>query len=130
MKSLQTATALIEAVAGLALLAFPSATASVLLGTPLDQSAAAVLARVGGAAVIGLAIVCWASRGDANGKTYRGLVVAILFYNFAVAGVLTLASIEDGLHGVLLWPAITFHTAMGCWCIMTLGHDRPKRHPP
>jgi hypothetical protein len=118
MKFLLTTTAVIEAVAGLALLAFPSATAQVLLGAPLDQSAAAILIRVGGAAVVGLAIVCWLARGGAYGQNTRGLMVAILFYNFAVVGVLAFANIVDGLHGTLLWPAVAFHVVMNSWCIM------------
>ena len=59
MKSLLTMTAFIEAVAGLALLSLPSATGLVLLGVPLDQAGAAIMARIGGAAVLALAIACW-----------------------------------------------------------------------
>jgi len=120
MKSLQTVTAIIEAVAGLALLAFPSTTASALFGTPLDQSAATSLTRVGGAAVLGLAIVCWLARRNTDSQTSRGLIVAILFYNFVVAGVLAFASIGDGLHGVLLWLATALHMVMSAWCIKIL----------
>jgi hypothetical protein len=125
MKSLQTVTAFIEAVAGLALLGLPSATGAVLLGVPLDQAAAAIMARIGGAAVLALAIACWLARRDADGQTSRRLVVAILFYNLTVAGVLAFASIGDGLHGVLLWPAVAFHAAMSVWCILTLLRNNP-----
>jgi hypothetical protein len=54
MKTFLTVTAIIEAGAGLALLAALSLTASLLLGMPLD-SAAATIARVGGAAISTLA---------------------------------------------------------------------------
>jgi hypothetical protein len=120
MKTLLTVTAIIEAGAGLALLAVPSVTASLLLGSPLDLPAAANLARVGGAAILALSIVCWRARHDTRGLALRGLIAALLFYNFAVAAVLVFASLRDGLHGVLLWPAVVFHLAMGAWCITSV----------
>jgi hypothetical protein len=119
MKTLLTATAIVEAGAGLALLAVPSITASLLLGTSLDSPAALSLARVGGAAILTLALVCWLARDDAQSRAARGVIVAMLFYNFAVAAVLTFAGF-DGLHGVLLWPAVAFHASMGAWCIANL----------
>ena len=120
MKTFLTVTAVVEAGAGLALLSVPSVTASLLLGAPLDSLAAVSLARVGGAAILTLAIVCWLARSDAQSLASRGLIVAMLFYNFAVAAVLAFASLGDGLHGVLLWPAVAFHVAMGAWCIASL----------
>jgi quinol-cytochrome oxidoreductase complex cytochrome b subunit len=120
MKTLQSVTAIIEAGAGLALLAVPSITASLLLGTPLDSPAAVSLVRVGGAAIVALAIVCWLARRDAQRPASRSLIIAMLFYNFAVAAVLVFAGLIDGLHGVLLWPAVVFHVAMGVWCIASL----------
>jgi hypothetical protein len=120
MKTLLTVTAIIEAGAGLALLGVPSMTASLLLGTPLDSPAAVSLARVGGAAILALAIVCWLARRDAQSPASRGLIIAMVFYNFAVAAVLAFAGFVDGLHGVLLWPAVLFHLTMGAWCIASL----------
>jgi hypothetical protein len=120
MKTLLTMTAVIEAGAGVALLGFPSATASLLLGSSLDSPAAASLARVGGAGILALAIVCWLARPDAQSLASRGLVVAMLFYNIAVAGVLATASLGDGLHGVLFWPAVAFHVTMSVWCVTSL----------
>jgi hypothetical protein len=120
MIALQTVTAVIEAGAGLALLALPSVTASLLLGTPLDSPAAVSLARVGGAAIVALAIVCWLARRDVDSAVSQGVVVALLFYNLAVAGVLAFASFGHDLHGVLLWPAVAFHIAMAAWCFATL----------
>jgi hypothetical protein len=120
MIALQTVTAVIEAGAGLALLALPSITASLLLGTPLDSPAAVSLARVGGAAIIALAIACWLERRDVHSPASQGLVVAMLCYNVAVAGVLAFASFGHDLHGILLWPAVAFHIAMAAWCVVTL----------
>ena len=122
-KALQTATAIIEAGAGLALLVVPSLTASLLLGMPLDSPAATNLARVGGAAILALALVCWFARRNAQSPASRGLVAAMLFYNIAVAAVLAFAGLVDGLQGVLLWPAVVFHVAMGVWCIAGLSRS-------
>jgi hypothetical protein len=120
MIALQTVTAVIEVGAGLALLALPSVTASLLLGMPLDSPAAVSLARVGGAAIIALATVCWLARRDVHSAASQRLVVAMLFYNVAVAGVLAFASFGHDLHGILLWPAVAFHIAMTAWCAVTL----------
>jgi ABC-type cobalamin transport system permease subunit len=117
MKTLQIVTAVVEAGAGLALTGFPSVTASLLLGMPLDSPAALTLARIGGAAILTLALVCWH---NAQSLASRDLIVALLFYNITVAAVLTFARFVDGLHGVLLWPAVVFHLAMAAWCIASL----------
>jgi uncharacterized membrane protein len=120
MIALLTVTAVVEAGAGLALLGLPSVTASLLLGMPLDAPAAVNLARIGGAAIVALATVCWLARRDVNSPASRGLVVAMLFYNVAVAGVLAFASFRHDLHGILLWPAVAFHLIMAAWCAVTL----------
>jgi uncharacterized membrane protein len=120
MNALLTVTAIVEAGAGLALLGLPSVTASLLFGISLDSSAAVSLARIGGAAILALAIVCWLARRDVHGSASQGLVVAMLFYNVAVAGVLAFASFGHDLHGILLWPAVAFHFVMAAWCVVTL----------
>jgi hypothetical protein len=124
MKIFLTVTAIVEAGAGLALLVAPSVTASLLFGTPLDSPAAIGLARVGGAAILALAVVCWLARRDAASLASQGLIVVMLFYNFLVAAVLAFAGISDGLHGVLLWPAVAFHLGMGAWCIASRLRER------
>jgi hypothetical protein len=120
MIAVQNVATVVEAGAGLALLGLPSVTASLLFGTSLDSSAAVSLARVGGAAIIALAIVIWLARRDVDGPASQGVVVALLFYNPAVAGVLAFASFGHDLHGILLWPAVAFHIAMAAWCVVTL----------
>jgi hypothetical protein len=112
MKTLQTVTAVVEAGAGLALLGVPSATASLLFGTPLETSAALGLARDWRNRDLGAGHVCWLARRDVDGRASRGLVAAMTFYNVAVAAVLAFASFGDGLYGALLWPAVAFHIAM------------------
>jgi hypothetical protein len=103
-------------------------TASLLLGAALETGAAVSLARVGGAAILALSIVCWLTR-DAPGRGARGLITAMVFYNLAVGGVLALASVGDGLHGMLLWPAVAFHIVMGAWCAAILSRSREGALP-
>jgi hypothetical protein len=128
MRNLLTMTAIVEMGAGVALLGLPSVTASLLLGAALEASAAVSLARVGGAAIVALSIICWLAR-DEQGRAARGLVSAMMFYNLAVAGVLAFASLSDGLHGMLLWPAVAFHVAMGTWCGATLSRSHEEALP-
>jgi hypothetical protein len=123
MKTLLTVMAIIEAGAGLALAGVPSTTASLLFGTPLDSAAALGLARIGGAAILALAIICWLARSDTHSAVARSVIVAMLFYNFAVACMLAFAGFDQGPYGVLLWPAVTFHVATGSWCVATLHRN-------
>jgi hypothetical protein len=120
MKNLQTVTALIEAGAGLALGCFPSAAVALLLGSPLDSPAAVILGRVAGAALLALGVACWLARGDAQSRAARGLVAAMVVYNFAAVALFVFAGIGLGLYGVALWPAVVLHAAMGVWCIACL----------
>ena len=120
MKALPIVTAVIEVGAGLALLGFPSAVAVLLLGTPLETSAALTVARVAGAGSLALGVACWLARGDMQSRAAIGLVVAMLLYNAAAVAVLAYAGIGLGLYGALLWPAIFLHAAMAVWCAACL----------
>src|SRR3982751_2938894 len=106
MKTLLSVTAVVEAGAGLALFGAPSVTALLLFANHLDSPAAVGLARVGGLAILAFAIVCWQGASDWHSPLARNLIAAMLFYNFAVSGVLAYASLGDGVQGILLWPAV------------------------
>jgi hypothetical protein len=116
MKTLHTATAVIELGASLALLYFPSATTELLLGAPLEAAPALTVTRVGGAGLLALGVACWLARGDTQSSAARGLVAAMLLYNVAAVVVLAFAGIGFGLHGVALWPAVILHAVMTVWC--------------
>ena len=120
MKRLLKLTGIIETATGLGLMAVPSVVVRLLLGSPLDTSAAAMLARVAGAALLALGVACWLARDDTQSRAARGLVVAMLIYNLVATAVLAFAGIGLGLHGVALWPAVVLHAAMGAWCIVCL----------
>src|SRR5881396_4172453 len=120
MSRLLKLTAIIEAATGLGLMAVPSVVARLLLGSPLDTSAAVMLGRIAGAALLALGVACWLARDDTQSRATRGLVVAMLMYNLIATAVLAFAGIGLGLHGVVLWPAVVLHAVMAIWCIVCL----------
>jgi len=130
MNALLTVTALVEAGAGLALICCPSATASLLLGSPLDTPAPIALGRVAGAALLTLGIANWLARNDAQSPAARALIAAMSFYNLAVASLLAFAGISSGLIGIAFWPAVILHAAMAVWCIVCLRRERSPGHNP
>src|SRR5438477_7520786 len=124
MKPLLKLTGIIETATGLGLMAVPSVVVRLLLGSPLDTSAAVMLGRVAGAALLALGVACWLARDDTQSRAARGLVIAMLMYNIPATAVLAFAGIGLGLHGVALWPAVVLHAAMGAWCVACLRGSR------
>ena len=116
MKRFLILTAVIEAATGLALIAVPVIVVRLLLGAEIS-GASIPLGRVAGAALLALGVACWLARDDAQSRATRGLVVAMLMYNLVATAVLAFAGIGLGLHGVVLWPAVVLHAAMGVWCV-------------
>ena len=120
MKTFFRVTALLEGGVGFALTLAPSAVFLVLLGSPLESPGGPVIGRVLGASLISLGAACWFARDDAQGRTERGLVAAMLLYNSAAASVLGYARIGLGLPGVGLLPAVILHSALAVWCVACL----------
>ena len=120
MNTLFATTAVIEAGAGLALLCVPSAAANLLLGTPLEASAAFTVARVGGAGLLTLGIACWLARSDTQSPAARGLVIAMIVYNIGVALILGAAGVRSRSVGIILLPAVVLHAGMTVWCVLNL----------
>jgi hypothetical protein len=114
MKKLLTLVAIAEGATGVALMVVPSPVGRLLLGAELS-GVAAVVGRVAGIALFALGITCWLARTDTPSRAARGLVAAMLFYNSAVAALLTFAGLGLGLHGVALWPAVVLHAVMAVW---------------
>jgi hypothetical protein len=114
MKKLLTLVAIVEGATGLALMVVPSLAGRLLLGNEIS-GVAAVVGRVAGIALFTLAIACWLARTDTPSRAARGLVVAMLFYNFAVAALIACAGLGWGLRGVMLWPAVILHAVTAVW---------------
>jgi hypothetical protein len=112
MRRLLIVTAVIEAGVGLALLLTPALPVSVLLGRPPDTPAGLIVARVAGAALGALGLVCWQARRAHQRPAATGVVAAMLFYNVAVVVVLAYARFGAAMNGVGVWPAVVRHAAL------------------
>ena len=94
-----TVAAAAETLTGLAVLAFPGTISRLLLGAELGAAGEA-LARFGGIAFVFLGIACW------SGASWR----ALWLFQPAAAVCLVYVALGSGLHGVLIWPAVVYHT--------------------
>jgi hypothetical protein len=108
-------TALLEGAIGLLLLAWPSIPQHLLLGVETLTAEAAFFARIAGAALVALAIICWRER---SRGTRDGLLPAVLFYNVAAAGILAYSGWSITRPGLLLWPAVGLHAFLAICCAM------------
>jgi hypothetical protein len=115
-KALLGVTGVVEATAGVALLALPSLMAAWLLGARLDSPVANVVARIAGAALFSIGLSCWLVRNGPEGSSPVGRVAGLLAYNVAVAVLLAFAAVARHLHGIALWPAVALHVALAIWC--------------
>ena len=125
MKLLLILTAVFEVATGLALLAAPSMTVSILLGAELEAPAGAIAGRIAGAALVALAIICWrARRGERDGVA-TGVVAGMFFYNVATALIVAYAGSALGLHSPFMWPVIAMHAVLAVWCAAVLLPRKP-----
>ena len=118
MRSLLTLTSVFEITTGLVLIAIPSVTVSLLLGPSLTEPSGMLVARIGGAALITLAIACWLSRNDVQSSMV--MIKALVFYNLAAALLLVYAGVVEHFSGMGLWPAALLHIGLLGWCIKSL----------
>lgn len=119
-KSLLWLTSIVELTAGLALVLAPILATSWLLGTSLDSEAALVMIRMTGLALFTLSIACFLVRRDAEGQAATGLIGAMTFYNFSVAGLFVYSGLVLGIAGIFLWPVVGLHGLLGIWCLVGL----------
>ena len=110
-------TGVVEAATGVALLLAPGLLIEVLLGAAPDTPVGTTAARVAGAAVLSLSVACWLARDDLALKAVKGLVIAMLFYNFAVVAILVLGWLRHGIAGTAFWPVVAAHIVLGVWSI-------------
>lgn len=123
-KYLLLVTALTEGGTGLALAAAPDFVLSLLLGVTSAAPETMLIGRVAGGALVAIAIVCRAVRGDGAGPAERGVVLAVLVYDGVAGTVLMWAGASWGMIGVALWPAVAAHIALAAWCLTCLVGER------
>jgi hypothetical protein len=120
MKPLFLVTAILEIGAGVALLIFPSASAVMLLGAPLEGSAAVTLERVTGVALLALGVANWFAQYDEQSRVAKGIIGAMVVYNLGTVITLSSSGIFSPPVGTLLWPGVVVHVAMAVWCVIAL----------
>lgn len=111
------ATAFGEGGIGLLLLVWPSVPLALLLGVDQASPEVVIVARISGAALLALGVACWLARNDPNSSAQRGLLLGILLYDLAAAGILAYAGWFLGLAGIALWPAVGLHFALAVCCV-------------
>jgi hypothetical protein len=116
-----TVTALVEVVAGLALLAVPSVAISLLLGVGHASPDALAIGRLGGAGLLAIGVACWIAHRDTGSPSQRGLVFGALVYNVGAVAVLAYAGSILAMAGALLWPAVVLHAGLTAWCLVWLA---------
>jgi hypothetical protein len=118
--SLFTATAVIEAGAGLSLLISPALATWLLLGVGTPSPEALVIGRVGGAGLLAIGVACWVARDDRGSRAQHGLLWAMLVYNVGACAVLAFAGAMSSTAGIALWPGVALHAGMTTWCALSL----------
>jgi hypothetical protein len=120
MNTMLKTTAVMEIPTGIALLAVPAWLASILLGAPLDTSPGLAVARLAGAAILSLGVVCWVGSGDSRSRATIGIVAAMLLYNLIAVAVLVSARFWLGMIGMGLMPVASMHAGLAVWCMACL----------
>ena len=119
-RTLFTVTALIEVVGGLAMASLPALAIRLLLGVGEPSPQALVVSRMGGAALLGIAVACWLGRDDPGSNSQRGLLWAALVYNVGAFVAMSFSASVLRMAGVALWPFVGLHAVMTFWCVLNL----------
>jgi hypothetical protein len=101
--------AAIEGATGLALILFPGAVIWLLFAADLPVIGV-VLARLVGITLLALSLGCWLGRRDQGATSALASMIA---YNILTTAYLASLGLRGELVGLLLWPAVVFHAAMG-----------------
>jgi hypothetical protein len=113
----------LEFVTGLALIVAPSLVASVLFSVGLTPGGEAV-GRVGGFALVSLAVACWRGREEDPKQSVR----ALFLYNLLAASYLGYIRISGKFSSFLLFPASALHGVLAL--LFARGAMRPPSKDP
>jgi hypothetical protein len=117
--SLLPVTAALEGATGLALLAMPSGTVTLLLGNGLATPRETVVARLAGTAVVAIAVICGAASRNLPNEQ-RSVLVGLLVYNLSVPVLLVSIALHTGLQWPGVWVASLGHAVLLAWCVACL----------
>jgi hypothetical protein len=100
----------IEAAVGLAVVFNPGIVSRLLFGSVVDETGAA-FARCFGIALIALILACWPAWGRPENGPVK--IRAMITYNAFVTLYFVWLGTSGALAGILLWPAVGFHSVIG-----------------
>ncbi len=122
-RQLLTIAAVVEGLAGLALVLAPAATLALLLGAVPD-SVGLMIGRIAGVALLALGVSCWGARTDAGGPARAGTLAAITTYNAGAGLLLLLFAATGNAHGLVVWGAGLLHLALAAGFAVSLRRFR------
>ena len=102
IKALLFLTSLFEISTGILLLIIPNWIVSILLGTNLSSTESFVVARLAGAALFTLALMCYFTMRDIERNVTKSIVAAMFFYNIIDAAILLAARFYSGFDGICI----------------------------
>jgi hypothetical protein len=105
MKSLLAVASFVEAVTGLALLAYPPIVIQLLFGAEI-AGAGVLASRVAGITLIALGVACWPGREMTQG------LHGLLIYNLLITLFFVYVGVGGAWVGILLWPAAAAHAVL------------------
>ena len=116
MKELLVFAALLEALTGLALLAYPPLVIRLLFNSNI-AGAGALMSHLAGISLIALAMACWPDRDTLRpfcGMLIYGVLAALFLVYVGVTGRV----------GILLWPAVALHAALSLLLVRAWMKER------
>jgi hypothetical protein len=127
MQPLLVFAAAVECLVGIALVALPAFTVSVLLGIEPHEDGL-MLARIAGVALFALGVACWGARAGSGDPASTGTLNAITIYN-AGAGLLLVAYVAMGMAGgaITLLVGILHLTVAAAFAIARWNSRRAER---
>ena len=112
----------LEVGTGIVLIASPSLFTRLLFGSELFSPGPGV-ARLGGFALLSLALACWPTRDAAAGPPLR----AMLVFSVLCAAYLIYRGIRGGATGPLLWPGAVLHSVLALLLARAWRRERALR---
>lgn len=108
--------AIIELLTGVLLLIYPEIVIRFLFDASL-VGAGIIISRIAGASLIALGMACWPYAFIK--KTFQGLT-AMLTYSLIATIYLGYVGLFEETTGLLLWPAVAFHSAITIFLVLGL----------
>lgn len=108
--------AIIELLTGILLIIFPEIVIRLLFDESLVGTGI-IVSRIAGASLISLGIACWPY--VIVKETFQGLT-AMLTYSLIATIYLGYLSLFGEMIGILLWPAVIFHSTIAIFLILGL----------